>query len=331
MRRIPILLCVSIAALSLCCVWASMTTAEPQKQTTPTVGRFSHVRIDQPKGAASALDIYPTGGKSVRFFSWEPKQRGPRTYFNDVGMFYTQGWVTISGTMKGDGDDYRIEPPSLDPSMLYVWSDVIGPAIEVRTANTDDRGSYLFQGLDRTGNYVFSVEQKGELRWGAASRAAMDTNLYRCAVNTLKTDGTLVVLNKLAIGTSTPGSTLHVKGSQSVQRTDVAADYAVTDSDHYIGITNTAAQRSITLCPASGRTGRVYIIKDERRSNADHQHKSWRFARDFLRNELVQHVKVGLLPGELVVRGEGNQRREVQDDAVERPEGRGPRSDQRGG
>jgi hypothetical protein len=185
-------------------------------------------------------------------------------------MLYTQGWVTISGTMKGDGEDYRIEPPSLDPSMLYVWSDVIGPAIEVRTANTDDRGSYLFQGLDRIGNYVFSIEQKGELRWGAASRAAMDTNLYRSAANTLKTDGTLVVADKLAIGTSKPGSTLHVTGSQSVQRTAVAADYAVTDSDYYIGVTNTAAERSITLCQASGRTGRVYIIKDESGGAAAH-------------------------------------------------------------
>ena len=172
--------------------------------------------------------------------------------------------------MKGDGEDYRIEPPSLDPSMLYVWSDVIGPAIEVRTANTDDHGSYLFQGLDRIGNYVFSIEQKGELRWGAASRDAMDTNLYRSAANTLKTDGTLVVADKLAIGTSRPGSTLHVTGSQLVQRTVVAADYAVTDSDYYIGVTNTAAERSITLCQASGRTGRVYIIKDESGGAAAH-------------------------------------------------------------
>jgi hypothetical protein len=103
MQRSPIPLCVSIAALSLCGVWASITTAKPREQATPTAGDFSHVRINQPKGAASALDIYPTGGKAVRFFSWEPKQIGPRTYFNDVSMLYSQGWVTISGTMKGEG------------------------------------------------------------------------------------------------------------------------------------------------------------------------------------------------------------------------------------
>src|SRR5262249_10328473 len=145
---------------------------------------------------------------------------------------------------------FNIEPPTQDPSMLYVWSDVIGPAIEVRTANTDDAGSYLFQGLDRTANYVFSIEQNGALRWGAASRAAMDTNLYRSEARMRKTDGRLVVADKLGIGTTAPVSTLHVNGSQSVRRTAVTADYAVTDSDYYIGVTSTAARRRITLPPA---------------------------------------------------------------------------------
>jgi hypothetical protein len=185
-------------------------------------------------------------------------------------MLYTQGWVTISGTMKGDGDGYNIEPPTPDPSMLYVWSDVIGPAIEVRTANTDDRGSYLFQGLDRTANYVFSIEQNGALRWGAASRAAMDTGLYRSAAKTLKTDGRLVVADKLGVGNSEPVSTLDIKGSQSVHRIAVATDYAATDEDYYIGVTNTAAGRRIDLPPASGRIGRVYIIKDESGGAAAH-------------------------------------------------------------
>jgi hypothetical protein len=229
---------------------------------------FSTVKIDQ-QGTVPALDFHLNGkARAIRFFT--PEQKDPRAYFNESGQFYTNGWMTISGSMKGTGDGYNIEPPTLDPSMLSVWSDVIGPAIEVRTANTDDRGSYLFQGLDRTANYVFSVEQNGALRWGAASRAAMDTTLYRRAAKTLKTDGRLVVADKLGIGTSNPVSALHVNGSQSVHRTAVAADYAVTDSDYYIGVTNTAAPRRITLPPTSGRTGRVYIIKDESGGAAAH-------------------------------------------------------------
>jgi hypothetical protein len=185
-------------------------------------------------------------------------------------MLYTQGWVTISGTMQGNGEDYRIEPPSLDPAMLYVWSDVIGPAIEVRTANTGDPGSYILQALGRKAEYTFSIEQNGGLRWGAKKRADMDTSLYRSAENTLKTDGSLVVGKRLTIGAAGPASTLHSGGSQSVQRTAVSADYLVTDDDYYVGVTDTTARRTISLPSASGRTGRIYVIKDE--SGRAHAH-----------------------------------------------------------
>jgi hypothetical protein len=147
--------------------------------------------------------------------------------------------------------------------MLAIWSDVIGPAIQARTANTDDAGSYVFQALDRRANYTFSIEQNGGLRWGAAARADMDTNLYRAAAAALKTDGSLAVGKSAAIGTPGPASALHVGGSQSVQRTSVASDYLVTDGDYYVAVTDTAARRIVGLPSASGREGRVYIIKDE--------------------------------------------------------------------
>ena len=139
--------------------------------------------------------------------------------------------------------------------MLAVWSDVLGPAVQVRAANAGAE-SYLFQGLDRRANYTFSVEQSDALRWGTSSRAAMDTTLYRGAAKTLKTDGSLVVADKVGIGTSEPASTLHVGGSQSVQRTAVKADYAVTESDYYIGVTDTSARRTVTLPGAAGKAGR---------------------------------------------------------------------------
>jgi hypothetical protein len=236
-------------------------------------GAFSTVRIDQ-QGTVPALDFHLNGkARAIRFFT--PEQKEPRAYFNESGQFYTNGWVTISGTMSGKGDGYNIVPPSLmgghqDPAMLYVWSDVIGPAVEVRTANTDDPGSYIFQAMGRNAEYTFNIEQSGGLRWGAKKRADMDTNLYRAAAKTLKTDGSLVVGHTVAIGTQGPASTLHVGGSQSVHRTTAAADYTATDNDYYIGVTNTAARRSIKLPAASGRTGRVYIIKDESGGAAVH-------------------------------------------------------------
>jgi hypothetical protein len=237
---------------------AGADPAAPAKKA----GEFSTVTIDQRGAPAVALDLRLDGKRrAMRFYT--PEQKEPRAYFNESGQYYTNGWLTISGTMSGEGDGYNIDPPTLDPAMLHVWSDVIGPAIAVRTANTDNLGSYIFQSYDRTGNYRFSIEQNGGLRWGEKKRADMDTNLYRGAAKTLKTDGSLRVGNKVAIGTAGPASTLHVGGSLSVSRTATAADYRVTDNDYYIGITNTAARRSISLPPASERSGRVYIIKDE--------------------------------------------------------------------
>lgn len=242
---------------------SAQDTTKPKESK---VGNFAGVTITK-KGVPSALDIHLDGkGRAIQFYmtpvKGDPRPKDPATYFNDSGMLYTRGWIVISGTTSGQGEGYNIDHPTKDPSMLAVWSDILGPAIQVRAANAG-ADSYIFQALDRKANYTFSIEQNGTLRWGAASRAEMDANLYRTTAKTLKTDGSLVVTNKLGIGTSDPSSTLHVKGSQSVQRIAVQADYTLTDTDYYIGVTDTAAPRTVTLPTASGRDGRVYIIKDE--------------------------------------------------------------------
>jgi hypothetical protein len=273
MRSIIFLLIGLAAGILIGTGGAPWTPAGANPGARAKVGEFSTVKIDQ-QGAIPALDFHLNGkARAIRFFT--PEQKEPRAYFNESGQFYTNGWVTISGTMSGKGDGYNIVPPSLidgrqDPFMLAVWSDVIGPALEVRTANTDDPGSYVFQAMGRNAEYTFSIEQNGGLRWGAKKRADMDTNLYRGAAKTLKTDGSLVVGQRLAIGTAGPPSTLHVGGSQSVHRTAAAGDYTATDHDYYIGVTNTAAPRRIQLPPASGRAGRVYVIKDESGGAAAH-------------------------------------------------------------
>jgi len=260
LHRIHILLGCSLAGLALCGLMASLPAAEPDTQAARKAGEFSTVKIDK-RGLPSALDIHLDGkGRAVRFFT--PEAKDPRTYFNDAGMLYTNGWVVISGTMTGTGEGFNVEPPTLDPSMLAIWSDVLGPAVQVRSANAG-ADSYLFQGLDRSGNYTLSIEQDGALQWGAATRAAMDTKIYRSAAKTLKTDGSLVVAGKMGIGKSDPTSTLHVSGSQSVQRTAVTADYTLTDTDYYVGVSDTSAQRTVTLPTASGKSGRVYVVKDE--------------------------------------------------------------------
>lgn len=249
---------------------AAPAAAAPRE---PKVGEFTAVSIEKQPGTESALDIRLDGqGRALRFFQnikGDPIPHDPPTYFNDAGMLYTRGWVVISGTVSGTGQGYNIEHPTPDPSMLAVWSDVLGPAIQARAANAGAE-SYLFQGLDRKANYTFSIEQNGSLRWGASTRAGMDTTLYRGAANTLKTDGSLAVAGRTALGADGPASTLHIGGSQSVQRTAVKADYVLTDGDYYVGVTDTSAARAVTLPSATDRSGRVYVIKDESGGAAAH-------------------------------------------------------------
>jgi hypothetical protein len=227
MRALSFLLIGLAAGILVGISGSAWTAAGADPAASGKVGEFSTVRIDQ-QGVVPALDFHLNGkARAIRFFT--PEQKDPRAYFNESGQFYTNGWITISGTMSGKDEGYNIVPPSLidghqDPAMLSVWSDVIGPAIEVRTANTDDPGSYILQAMGRNAEYTFSIEQNGGLRWGAKKRADMDTNLYRVAAKTLKSDGSLIVGHAVAIGTRGPASTLHVGGSQSVQRTTVAAD-----------------------------------------------------------------------------------------------------------
>lgn len=249
---------------------AAPAAAAPRE---PKVGEFTAVSIEKQPGTESALDIRLDGrGRAMRFYQNvkdDPFPNDPPTYFNDAGMLYTRGWIVISGTTSGTGQGYNLVHPTPDPSMLAIWSDVHGPAIQVRAANAGAE-SYLFQGLDRKAGYVFSIEQNGSLRWGASTRAGMDTNLYRTAANTLKTDGSLAVSGRAALGADGPASTLHVGGSQSVQRIAVKADYALTDGDYYVGVTDTSAARTLTLPSAKDRSGRVYVVKDESGGAAAH-------------------------------------------------------------
>jgi len=146
------------------------------------------LEIQKAPGSSSGLDLRLDGsGKSFRIFATGVSN--PRTYFNDSGMLYSNGWVVLSGTYHGQGDGFGIDPPSGDSSMLQIWSSTSGPAVQVRNSPS----GYLLSGLDASGNYTFGVEGNGALRWGATTRAAMDTNLYRSSPGNLKTDGSLSV------------------------------------------------------------------------------------------------------------------------------------------
>ncbi|MBV9124854.1 MAG: hypothetical protein JO112_15980, partial [Planctomycetes bacterium] len=67
----------------------------------------------------------------------------------------------------------------------------------------------------------------------------------------------------LGLGTANPNSTLQVAGSQAVQVNTVSANYTLSDSDYFVGVSGQSGPVTLTLPSAAGRNGRVYAVNDE--------------------------------------------------------------------
>ena len=230
------------------------------------------LRINGAPGATSSLDIYTPGGQDKALRIITPDTGAffqPKTYINNAGAYYTDAWMVISGHTTGsDAAGYSITHPSSDPFMLGIWSDVTGPALQVRG------GGYLFSGLSNNGLYTFSIEDGGQLRWGNSTRAGMDTTLYRNGVNTLKTDGTFQVggdflagnrrersltraIPSAVNGTVDIGSFSFVNGSQalSLSVSVPSNGFSVTKTYTLPVQWNQAPANEWTLAAPSGSTG----------------------------------------------------------------------------
>jgi hypothetical protein len=61
----------------------------------------------------------------------------------------------------------------------------------------------------------------------------------------------------------TPATNVFVNGGYQAKRTATAVSVSAATTDYIIGVTSTAAARTITLPTAVGWAGKVYIVKDE--------------------------------------------------------------------
>ena len=180
-------------------------TLKHQFVKSRTTALSTALHIEKAAGASAGLDLYAgnpavgqggpnAAGASLRIFS-QNSDRGHQnaTFFiNSEGAFYTHRWGVISGTTAGEGETWQIVHPSNDNSMLGIWCDTDGPALQIR--DSPQAPAWPLDILDGLGNHVFSVESDGGLRWGISTRPAMDTALYRDSDNqggwlSLRTDG----------------------------------------------------------------------------------------------------------------------------------------------
>jgi hypothetical protein len=155
-------------------VGKTFTSGSPGPGATLSLNKTYNQSVLDLKSDVSGniLRVYPGGG-------WPAAPTSPRLYINNGGGFYSQAWMVISGSYTGSGDGLAINPPSADATMLSLWADV-QTAWQSRVWNAASGRHWT--ALDRSGNYVLSVEEYGNICWaGSASTYVMDTSLSRIA------------------------------------------------------------------------------------------------------------------------------------------------------
>lgn len=135
-------------------------------------------------------------------------------------------------------------------------------ALNISTSATGNTPFNLRVGAEANNRY--HIKGDGANWWGAGGATAVDTNLYRSAANTLKTDDNLIVLGTLNVtGASTFGSDQSVTGNQTITG-DLAVggigqfQYATTGSNRTIAAT---AMTTITNLSFSVVANAVYVFQ----------------------------------------------------------------------
>lgn len=119
-----------------------------------------------------------------------------RTYFSNGTSPASASWVQIPNSSSTFNADLDLT----SGKQLNIGSSSSTASIAVlATATTDDIISTRISG-DTVSRYL--VEADGAQYWGPGGSAPVDTNLYRSAANTLKTDDGLIVTGTLSSATS---------------------------------------------------------------------------------------------------------------------------------
>lgn len=124
---------------------------------------------------------------------------------SSVWIDVTNGRLGVGPSLSSPSAPLHLERANDGQSILARNTTGAGNTGAVIKAETQTAASRVFQsGIQTTDSTArFSIETSGKMEWGAGSASARDTNLYRSAADTLKTDDNLVVGGTLTIGADT--------------------------------------------------------------------------------------------------------------------------------
>lgn len=178
------------------------TTLPGPVKIQATITNTAALHVERAGSQPSAMEIWPdNGGNDMRFLA--PDGAGGQqvmSYFNDSGVIHSRVKVVVSGTYSGTPLGSTITPPTADPFMLGIWSNIVGSAMVIRPNQYNPTPPVTTHAtiatMDATGNYRFAVFPDGSLNWAASNNnrwvsAGFDTKLYRSGAGQLSTNGSI--------------------------------------------------------------------------------------------------------------------------------------------
>lgn len=137
---------------------------------------------------------------------------------SSVWIDVTNGRLGVGPSLSAPSAPLHLERADDGQSILARNTTVAGNTGAVIKAETQTAASRVFQsGIQTTDSTArFSIETSGKMEWGAGSASARDTNLYRSAADTLKTDDALVVGGNLTAGSTTETTATNSTATGSV-------------------------------------------------------------------------------------------------------------------
>ena len=207
-------------------------------------------------GACLDLKKTEAGGAFGGFRYFSPFQANdPVMYIGDNGNFYTRMAIIGSSNHTSTGENYRINPPTLDRAWIAIWSDI---DVVMQARDSGLPGTRSYETLDTDGNYVHAVDNAtGDLLWGSTTakdvngRPLYDTRMGRDGANALETDGAFTATSFVAttvtaptvIGSTASGGNLTVNSTSHATKGNLVLNKTTTfvDTNGHLNIADTNA------------------------------------------------------------------------------------------
>lgn len=176
---------------------------------TAIIGRVPYVATLSPSTGAFSITLPCTDNGAMSPTNWGYTVTVNLTALTSGAYQYTN--VSIPHTLGASVDLTQILPPGVPTTITPNTYGVLASAniwAGTQTYQQGTNGVWAQANVSGDSAYRFTIDTSGKHWWGPGN-AAVDADLYRSAVGTLKTDGSFVVTGTLSAGTLGPavGST----------------------------------------------------------------------------------------------------------------------------